>query len=262
MITYYENREIPFDSFLSNNLNFMFHLHKQLELVYVLDGVTTIQIDDHIKELSKGELAIIFPNSIHSYESLHDNQILLMILDSELVGDFSDSLNKKQALNPFLTKEEIHPDILYLLPYLMDYHNQSLNRKLLKGYLSVIVSRIFEKLELVDSPLKTDADLVHRALDYINKHFTEPLTLQIISSELGFSKFYLSRCFFEKTGCNFNQYLNSLRIDFAKRLLESSSLNVTQIAYESGFESQCTFYRAFRETSGLTPNQYRKQHQK
>lgn len=262
MITYYENREVPFDSYLTKDLTFMLHLHKQLELVYVTEGSVSLKVDEHNKTLSQGELAIIFPNSIHSYESGQPSELLLVILEPELVGDYAQILNKNQAVNPFLLKSQIHPDIIYLLPYLIRYRQQPISRKLLKGYLAILVGRVLEQVELISSSSKTDADLVHRALYYINRHFTEPLTLQSISSTLGFSKYYLSRCFCEKTGCNFNQYLNSLRIDYAKRLLESSNLSVTEIAYESGFESQCTFYRAFRETSGATPNQYRKQFQK
>lgn len=257
MITYYENRDLPFDCHPAENLTYLLHLHKQLELVYVLQGTIQVQVDDHSRIMQEQELAVIFPNSIHSYESIGESNVLLMIFDTDLVSDLADPLMKQLPQSPFLTQEQVHPDILYLLPYFLRYNQEPLGKKLLKGYLTVIVSRLLEQLSLIDSVPNRNTDLVHRTLYYLNQHFTEPLSLGQVARQLGFSKYYLSRCFSENTGCNFNQYINSLRIGYAKQLLETSSLSVTEIATTSGFESQCTFYRAFHEQIGLTPKQYR-----
>ena len=258
MITYYESREIPFDSFLSDDLTFPLHLHKQMEIVLVTAGEVTLWIGSHQKHMSEGELALIFPNQVHSYVSEGHSQLLLIIFDPELAGDFTKLLIQKQPRDPFIRKEQIHQDIHFLLPYFKGYRSAPLYRRLLKGYLTVILSRILERTELVASSASPETDLLHHALCYMNLHFTEPLSLDSLSRELGVSKFHLSRCFSEKIGCNFTQYLNSVRINYAKQRLETSGISVSEVAAESGFESQCTFFRSFKLQTGLTPNQYRK----
>ncbi|MDR3336280.1 MAG: helix-turn-helix domain-containing protein [Treponema sp.] len=51
--------------------------------------------------------------------------------------------------------------------------------------------------------------------------------------------------------------MNSYRVEYAKNLLSNSALTIPYIAAESGFESDSSFYRVFKEVTGLAPNQYR-----
>jgi AraC-like DNA-binding protein len=76
---------------------------------------------------------------------------------------------------------------------------------------------------------------------------------------MGISRYYLSRTFSEKLQTSFPNYLNSLRVDLAKNLLESGDQDILQICYECGFESQRTFNRVFKNTCGITPREYRNQ---
>ena len=262
MITCYENRELPFDCHPAENLTFPLHLHKQLELVYVLKGAIRVQVDDRRRTMRERELAVIFPNCVHSYESAGDSRVLLMIFDAGLAGDFSDLLFQQLPQDPFLAPEQLHPDVLYLLSGFLRDGWQTPEKRLLKGYLAVMVGRLLERLPLRAPDAGRNTDLVHRALYDLSRHFTEPFSLDRIAGRLGFSKYYLSRCFSRYTGCSLNQYVNSLRIGYARQLLESSRLSMAEVAAASGFESPCTFYRLFRSRTGMTPGQYRAQMQK
>lgn len=66
----------------------------------------------------------------------------------------------------------------------------------------------------------------------------------------------------ERTGSSFHQYLISLRLKQAEWLLTSGELPISEISAESGFSSDKTFYRTFREHYGKTPGEYRKEQQK
>ena len=61
---------------------------------------------------------------------------------------------------------------------------------------------------------------------------------------------------------NFREYLNHIRLDYARRLIRGTDRPLTEIWAEAGFESQRSFSRVFREIEGMTPLGYRKMAQK
>ena len=98
-------------------------------------------------------------------------------------------------------------------------------------------------------------------LQYIHTHYAEPITLDQLASLEHISKSYLSRLFKQQTGQTVIAYINSLRIETAKRLLTATRANVNEIAYQVGFESPKYFYRAFRTLTGDTPAGFRRRYQ-
>ena len=89
-------------------------------------------------------------------------------------------------------------------------------------------------------------------------HFLEPVTLDMLSRELGVSKFLISRIFSDQLHTSFRDYVNGRRVALAQMLLLSTTNPVTEIAFESGFNSLRSFYRAFKKEYGNTPNEYRR----
>ena len=72
------------------------------------------------------------------------------------------------------------------------------------------------------------------------------------------SKYHLSHLFSEKMGQKFLSYLSGVRVSYACKLLAETNLPVGRIMGEAGFESEATFFRAFRNQLGITPARYRK----
>lgn len=99
---------------------------------------------------------------------------------------------------------------------------------------------------------------VGRALDYISANYTEPITLKEIAAAAELSTFRIAHLLKEATGKTALQNIFYLRIQEARRLLESSDLSCSDIAYESGFGDQSYFIKQFRKGMGVTPAQYRK----
>jgi AraC-like DNA-binding protein len=95
----------------------------------------------------------------------------------------------------------------------------------------------------------------------IKKYIAENIpnvTLDGISKELGRSTSYISHVFKKNTGRSIRAYCNELKLFEAQKLLTSTDLSVTEIAFDAGFEDTAYFIRLFRETYGITPNKYRK----
>ena len=86
----------------------------------------------------------------------------------------------------------------------------------------------------------------------------EALTLRFLSRRLGYSEFYTSRKFKEISGIQFRNYLQLRKLAFALKEVRDSQRNLLDIAFDYGFSSHEAFTRAFKETYGVTPSEYRK----
>ncbi len=109
-----------------------------------------------------------------------------------------------------------------------------------------------------DSLLAHSNELVRRAAAYIRENCTQPLTRQEIAEAVGVSADWLSRVFSKETGLSPKQYFTQCRIDEAKRLLLATSLNITEIAAQIGYNDAAYFCRVFHQEAGRSPDQFRR----
>ncbi len=102
---------------------------------------------------------------------------------------------------------------------------------------------------------------VNLAIRYIQDHYKEPIDIDAVCAEIGFSKYYFCKIFKKQQGQTIHQYLNDYRIKNAKELLAYSKLSVNNIATQVGFKNSLTFIRAFERTVNMTPSEYRSYYQ-
>jgi transcriptional regulator GlxA family with amidase domain len=107
-------------------------------------------------------------------------------------------------------------------------------------------------------PGRTHDDLVvHEIQQHIDTHLDEPLQTAKLASQFGLSIRSLNRRFTAATGHGPRAYLQQVRVRHAQRLLETTSEPVDQIRRATGYHDPAAFRRAFRQTTGLSPNGYR-----
>jgi AraC-like DNA-binding protein len=95
---------------------------------------------------------------------------------------------------------------------------------------------------------------VRRAVRFVEQHFREPLTLAQVASVAHLSPHWFSEQFRRATGDSFQVYLRRRRLQFAKALLESAPLGVTEVCQAAGFHDLSYFGRAFRQQYGVAPS--------
>lgn len=101
-------------------------------------------------------------------------------------------------------------------------------------------------------------EIVQRAIDYIEDHLTESLTLEGIAGVAAMSLPNLYRLFHSLTGHPIKEYIRKRRINEAANCLRDSDLPTIDIGYRCGFESYPTFIKTFKRLTGQTPGQYRR----
>ena len=109
----------------------------------------------------------------------------------------------------------------------------------------------------LDARCEEDQDVVRRAQKYVEEHFATA-NLKNAAAYVHVSGSYLSRIFKERSGMNFNAYLQGVRLRRARRLLANRDRRVHEIAEELGYADTQSFNRAFKKATGMTPKAYQR----
>jgi AraC-like DNA-binding protein len=100
--------------------------------------------------------------------------------------------------------------------------------------------------------------LVHlrRARDHVDRHYAEPLDLEVMAAAAGLSKFHFHRMFAATYGITPAAYVSQRRVERAQDLLRATNLSVTEVCHAVGFASLGSFSTRFKEVVGETPRQF------
>lgn len=112
----------------------------------------------------------------------------------------------------------------------------------------------YEKIQVQDCAVQDEKTII----GYIGKNYCNAeLSLLKMSTDIGIPTYKISEIIKQKHSLSFKQYLNTIRISEAKRLLKTSDLQISQIAYRVGYGTAPHFNRIFKELTSLSPNAYR-----
>lgn len=250
---------------LKNN-HFSPHLHNAVEFVYLLDGTMEVGVGINFFHMEAGDFAIVFPNLIHHaqvFEKYKGNAIHMKVSPQFLLG-YEELLTSNRPISPVIKAKDLHQDVTYVIKQLMELEKEESihgNKTVLQyAYIQVILARTVPFMQLKKRENPKTHDIVYQAVIYIAEHYQEEISLTKMSKDLGISQYTLSRVFSGTFHQNFNQYLNRIRLGYVTEELTNSTKQITDIAFDAGFQSQATFNRVFQEEYHMTPRQYRKDH--
>ncbi len=123
----------------------------------------------------------------------------------------------------------------------------------LSSVLNEFMNHLFEFVSI------KHANVIHSAIQYMQTHFEEKITLEQMAQRVFLSPTYFSRVFKQEIGQPFSVFLNSLRIKKSKELLLDTDLKLIDIALAVGFEDQSYFTKLFKRETGITPLKFRTQ---
>ncbi len=101
------------------------------------------------------------------------------------------------------------------------------------------------------------ADMIYKALSYIEENYSQHIGLQEIADHVHFSPPYFSKIFKNEMNMTFTQYLTTVRIEESKKLLEDKTIPLSDIPTMVGFEEQSYFSKVFRISTGTSPGRFR-----
>ncbi|RXZ83205.1 AraC family transcriptional regulator [Paenibacillaceae bacterium] len=243
------------------------HWHKELEIVYILEGSMQIELESAIYEMSQGDLLVIGSCDVHRYfaNPRGCNKIIIQ-LDKSMFETCGEAYFSRRFAEPHLRPgQSLHAE----LEREMLKINHEISERLpgydpaIKTSAYAIITAIVRGMKMAEhtrderSRRHEKLSRLENAICYIEQHYDKDITLSQAAENNGYSVYHFSRFFKEATGHSFNDYLNMHRIRVGCQLLGDVTLPVTSIAYRIGFNSIETFNRVFKKQTGCTPSAYR-----
>lgn len=146
--------------------------------------------------------------------------------------------------------------LAFLVLFAVIFHREILRRQMELEFLYKKLRR-FEGYDRELSITDLSEEKLKRVEDFINENFTEDISREGLASAVEMNPNYMGSLFKTYTGKTINEYINTLRVEEAKRLLDEGRLRVIDIAFEVGFENIVTFNRVFKKLTGRTPSEYK-----
>ncbi len=251
-----------------------YHAHNFVEIAYVADGRGTHRIGNTEYPVKKGDLFLINYDIPHEFlpekepllvynciftpayfnAALGESRNFFDITDHFLLNNLYSNLPTDYIFATATGSENHHIFNIYER-MLQEFTEQKIGyRDILRGYvieLLVIICRL--KLS-IDSG---KSQRMMEALEYISDHYKENITAEDLADFAGFSASHFRRLFKAFTGKTLNNYLQTLRIEEACRLLKEKELNVEEIARVVGYRDMKHFYSVFKKITGRLPKNFR-----
>ncbi|MBO5293723.1 MAG: helix-turn-helix transcriptional regulator [Clostridia bacterium] len=235
------------------------HFHKSYELAYVAKGSAEYQIGSEQRHLGAGDFALVSPYALHSFVVDGESEMWVVVFANSYVKTFSKLLSDTVGETAFFTCEESTRH--FFEEHMTMYHKGEVadiksDEQLLmvKACLYAVCSEYIRTVKRI--PKSKNSDVLVQILEYVSQNFQEDISLQSIARALGYNYQYLSKIFNRTMNINFKTLVNHYRFEYARQqLLNNPEKSISEIAFESGFQSIRSFNRIYREISGSTPNQ-------
>lgn len=258
----YEEKKIILYGGMDRLLSPVPHYHKEMEIIYVKKGKTIAHADNMSFEMKSGDIFISFPKQIHYYEETEVGSYYVFIISPKVFYTIDLMLNTAVPQQSVLSLDD-NEELKHYVDYAMVASRSNTYQLKAIGYLNLILDELIPKMDIVDlKNTDRDNDILMNVIDYCTSHYNEPISLTILSNEFNLSQSYLSRIINNRLKMGLNDYINSIRIRQACRLLADTNLQTIEISEDVGFGSVRTFNRTFLKIMNNTPLKYRAECQK
>lgn len=226
------------------------HFHGNYELIYVISGKTHITAGETDDFLSRGELLLISPYTIHSLEVNNNSKAWVAVFSDDFIPSFA-KRNKSIAYSKF---QCAHEKEVFLKKNL--FFTGKPEHYTLVACLYLVCNECIKNA--IPHNMGKDSTFMYKIINCISENFNADITLENIANKLGYEKHYFSSLFNKCFSMNFCSFINIFKFESACRLLTDKNLNMTYISTACGFGSLRNFNRVFKQISGMTPSEYKK----
>jgi len=226
------------------------HFHRAIELVYCIETQKPVSVRGEEMTLEEGELLLVPPLCSHIFPPKKNMHALCVVMPVSYSDLLEQQTEGKHIANLIVHDKGLAKDIYDHLCMLENCRTPLLRDSIYRYCLA----RLLEQVVLAEGKAAENSDFAAEVLRYIQKHYAEKLTSEMVAAALGYNPCYFSSTFNRRFRMTFPAYLNGYRIDHAKSLL--SKLPAAEVAERVGFASPQSFYRNFKSITGKTPSEY------
>lgn len=244
------------------------HWHNYYEVLYVLSGQARQMIEGGSHDLLPHDIVIIEPGHVHSTAATtKECSILVLHFLPSLLYPETESLylahfaGQARLQSGYLdTYNQQDCDFYALCTRLLEEVEQKpLGYRLVTKGLAMEFLGLIQRCEGIQEHVahseQQDVKIME-ACRYIESNYANPISLEDIAYYSGYTSTYFSRLFKTTTNMNFKQFLDSVRISEAKRLLVFTNYTIPHVGELVGYQTSSSFVRTFKRLTGQTPSEY------
>lgn len=257
-----------FSSYVCKNGKSEPHFHKNFEVIVVIEGNCVCYVGDREYTLKSGEAIFILPFQTHNF--------IVNEKSSLRCTTFNENINL--TLSRTLDGNIPTPPVFRPSDYALSFHLAQMDRLFgndsgllkritppakriqVKGTLYILEGEFLEQTTLVST--QGEEAITMTVIRYVAEHFRQDISLADVAKATGYNYQYLSRTFNKLLGINFKSLLNQYRMEYAFVQLQDTDLPISEIAFDSGFQSLRTFNHVCSEIFGNPPKDLRKENRK
>ena len=236
------------------------HSHSYTELFYIIGGNGQFLIDDERFPVREHQLVIVNPNIIHTELSYEAHPLEYIVLGIEGLEISTPGTNEERyCIYTFPSANRVLNCMQSILREMQEREPE--HQMACQAYMDILVVQLMRNTD-TSMTQATGTSSTNRQCAairrYIDNHYKEPLTLDLLATEVNVNKYYLAHAYKQSYGISPINYMIARRIQEGKRLLTETDLSLSQISEVLGFSSASYFSQSFRKAEGISPVEYRK----
>lgn len=225
------------------------HFHRNVEIFCIFSGSAQVFIDDTEFELSSGDAVFIRSWQIHSYKCEEGTEVGFALLGSRYMKTFYELF--PDLFPPvFLNDKEKNKELLDYMTFLSK-RNNTFSPLECYSYTNMFLHLITSEYGVhvrPDSVKKKGFSVLPQIIQYIYDNYNQPITLSSLAEHFHYAPLSLSRLFGRYIKIDIRNFINNVRIQHVlalKNLPENNEKSIIELAFQCGFNSVSSFYRAY-----------------
>lgn len=244
-------KNFHYNAYIYQNTGWNSHFHSCYELIYVMNGEITLFLDGKSHTLQKGELILLSPYTVHGFTVEGESRAWVGVFSDEYIAAFA-TANRELQFSKFRCEPALEEQLRCQL-----FHEGKPEHYLCISALYTVCHACVKGAVPLGS--RANRRLVNQIVSYIAEHLEDDLSMGDLARHLGYEYHYFSAVFHQCFGMDFKKFLNHFRYEKACNLLINRDCEITEIYRACGFSGLRNFNRVFKQESGCTPSEFRKQ---
>lgn len=240
--------------YCNDNYSIKRNLYQYPLVVYVRKGKMNLKYRGKSYVATEGEIFLIDCLEPHHYYSTKGLEFSYFHFDGLNSHEYTRYLLEMNGSPIFRTSNNTEIGKIIMNTVQRYFNDENISEPELSG----VVYDLMIKLAVKEKNEKDKNKITDKAINYIDQHLSEHLTLVKISKAVNLSEYYFSRVFKADTGFSPMEYVANMRMDLAISLLRTTDFPIDEVAFRVGYASGASFINAFSKRLGISPSKFRK----
>lgn len=229
------------------------HYHSKVEIYYAVTDGLSVTLSGVTYNMKRDSFVFVDSFDVHSNSG--SGEFINVIIPDMYFESYKKLRGGRTLKQKYFDDYASAKKVLSIITDLKDMTDMGdANFLQLEGIVKYLLGTIVSFTEFEEEK-KERGDALKEILVFINDNYRTGITLDGISGKLGFNKHYVSHLLGRSLSENFNDYVNGLRIEYFVNNIDAEE-RIGKVAFDSGFSSMATFYRAFEKRFDCSPKKF------